>query len=51
MAYAPLNPRFRYIQRSAKATVAKTHRLARQNPKLPISMERPNEGVELRAPF
>src|SRR5262245_4633287 len=50
-AYAPLSPRLRYIQRSAKATVAKTHRLARQNPKLPINMERPNEGIELRAPF
>src|SRR5262245_4641692 len=49
--YAPLNPRLRYIQPSAKATVANTQRLARRKPKLPIIMERPNEGVEPRAPF
>jgi hypothetical protein len=50
-AYAPLNPRLLYIQRSAKATVAKTHRLAKQNPKLPISNEWHNEGIELRPSF
>src|SRR5215475_287931 len=45
--YAPPSPRFRYIHRSANATVEKTHRLAKQNPKLPIISDWPNDGIEL----
>ena len=39
------SPRFWYIHRSAKATVAKTHRLVRPKPNAPNRRERPRRGA------